>query len=105
MFSYSDYFGEATKVLRRIIQIENDNISYFENVLKPAKYKGPRVTPKCINDSILNEYKALKEEYQCLVLKLLNIRAAFGKKLIIDALPTLTTQQDEISEAEDAVEK
>lgn len=90
-------------MLKKIIKIESSNLEKFKNILIDKHEK--KVYPGYITDSGYLEYYALKNEYRKTVSKLLAIRKDFSIKLQKDALPSLTTMQDEISQDEEYYDK
>jgi hypothetical protein len=63
------------------------------------------VHPGIITDPKLCEYDQIKNEYRRTISKLLAIRKGFSIKLFKDALPTLTTVQDDISQDKEYYDK
>jgi nitrogen fixation/metabolism regulation signal transduction histidine kinase len=64
-----------------------------------------KVHPCIITDPKLFEYEQIKNEYRRTISKLLAIRKGFSIKLFKDALPTLTTVQDDISQDKEYYDK
>ena len=54
--------------------------------------------PVRMSDTVTMEYVHLKKLYREKIARILAIRHNLSKKLMKDALPTLTTMQDEIDE-------
>ena len=63
-----------------MIEIENDNVSKFEEIL--LNKNNAQIAPNYLKDEIYTEYYALKSEYQKIIDKLLSIREIFSRKLI-----------------------
>lgn len=70
--------------------------SLLQPVDKPKS--GSRVIPLNVGVPSDLEYKDLKKDFKSIVSKLITIRNGFSQKLKKDALPSLTTQNDEIEE-------
>lgn len=86
-----------------MIRIETENIEQMKGTLMLKKEN--KVYPGDVEEGSLIEYYQLKNDYKSVIFKLLAIRKGFTKKLIKDALPSLTTQQDDISEHEEEYDK
>ncbi|CAI2365677.1 unnamed protein product [Moneuplotes crassus] len=97
MDSSSNNFSRAVDLLQNIVNIEEENLDIFKPILVQ---NDPKVAPKPPATRHYLLYLKLKEQYHEIILKILEIRKGFTQKLIKDVLPTLTTQQDEISENE-----
>lgn len=91
----------------KMIKIETENISRFKKILlKNTKYgHSNRIQPGGVSDSIVLDYYQIKNELRDKISSLLNIRKDFTKKLLKDALLTLTTQNDEVEEDDIEYEK
>ena len=94
-FSYSNDFEKASELNKKLIKLENDNVEKYRPIIAP---KGKsKIAPIDIEDDTFLEYFEIKAEYKKTIKKLLAIRRGFSQKLKIDALPSITTQNDEIS--------
>lgn len=90
-------------MLKKIIKIESENLDKFKNILID-KHEN-KIYPGYITDTGYLEYYHIKNEYRKTVSKLLAIRKNFSVKLQRDALPSLTTMQDDISQDEEYYDK
>lgn len=81
-------------MLKNIIEIETENLEDFKKILKPKN--SSKVTPLNTESDYHFDYVKDKRMFKSLISKLLAIRRGFSQKLKKDALPSVTTQPDEV---------
>lgn len=97
-YSYSNDFEKAVKLLKNIIEIETINLEDFKNIFKPKNSN--KIAPMDTETDYHFEYIKNKKLFKRLISKLLAIRRGFSQKLKKDALPSVTTQPDEVEKVD-----
>ncbi|CAI2375561.1 unnamed protein product [Moneuplotes crassus] len=95
--NYTNDFENAVDILQSIINLENEHLDKFKPILNPSLQKGrSKVAPVDHDDEILLKHQQLMKNYEETIHKLLSIRFKFSQKLKKDALPSITTQPEEM---------